>query len=211
MLNKLYSKAIGLAIFTIVYNFIEGLVSIFFGKTDESITLFGFGIDSFIEVISGLGILIMVLRIKSNSNTSKSSLEINALKITGWGFYILSAGLILGSILNFYFGHKPETTFWGIVIASISIATMFWLYKSKTSLGHKLNSAPIIADGRCTLVCIYMSLILLASSLVYEITGFAWVDTIGAIGLAWFSFTEGKEALEKAKGKLCSCETDCCE
>jgi len=64
--------------------------------------------------------------------------------------------------------------------------------------GRKLNAEPVIADARCTLVCIYMSVVLLVSSVIYELTGFGWVDTLGAIGLAWFSFSEGREAFEKA-------------
>lgn len=67
------------------------------------------------------------------------------------------------------------------------------------------NSEPIIADANCTKVCVYMSLVLLASSLIYEFTGFAYADIIGAAGLIYFSVSEGKEAFEKAKGKACFC------
>ena len=97
------------------------------------------------------------------------------------------------------------------VVSAISIFVMTWLYKSKIFYGKKLNSDPIIADGRCTLVCIYMSLVLLASSIIYQLTGFIWADTIGALGLAWFSYSEGKEALEKAKGIECPSEDNCCK
>ena len=93
----------------------------------------------------------------------------------------------------------------GAFISGISIVVMFFLYRSKIYFGKKLNSEPVIADGRCTLVCIYMSIVLLVSSVIYEITGIGWIDSIGALGLAWFSFKEGKEAFEKAKGKQYSC------
>ncbi|MFO7575360.1 MAG: hypothetical protein R6W67_09405, partial [Bacteroidales bacterium] len=63
----------------------------------------------------------------------------------------------------------------------------------------------LMADANCTRVCLYMSVVLLASSLIYELTGFAYADVIGAAGLAWFSFSEGKESFEKARGKNCSC------
>jgi divalent metal cation (Fe/Co/Zn/Cd) transporter len=206
MEKKYYTYVLALAIITIGYNILEGLISIWLGSRDETLALFGFGADSFIEVFSGMGILQMVLRIRSNPKAPRSKFEITALQITGWGFYLLTTGLVFGSILNIYQNHKPETTFWGIIISVISILVMFWLYKSKMYVGKKLNSDPVIADGRCTLVCIYMSIILLVSSTIYELTGFGWVDTIGALGLAWFSYKEGKEALEKAKGKACSCE-----
>jgi divalent metal cation (Fe/Co/Zn/Cd) transporter len=106
-------------------------------------------------------------------------------------------------------GHKPENTLWGVIISVISLLVMYWLYRSKIYYGKKLNAEPVIADGRCTLVCIYMSVILLISSFIYELTGFGWIDTIGALGLAWLSFTEGREAFEKAEGRECDCHDDC--
>jgi len=206
---KLYKQAYLLSIFTILYNIIEGIVSILLGYTDETLTLFGFGVDSFIEVISGLGIAVMVLRIKLNPHSSKSNFEITALKITGTSFYILSLGLLAGIILNLINHQRPETTFWGIVVSLLSIAVMLWLLLAKRSIGKKLNSEPIIADANCTKICVYMSLILLASSLVYQFTGFAYADLIGASGLIYFSVSEGKEAFDKAKGKACGCESNC--
>jgi divalent metal cation (Fe/Co/Zn/Cd) transporter len=205
----LYKKAYLLSLFTIFYNVVEGLVSIYFGYQDETLTLFGFGIDSFIEVISGFGVAFMILRIKQHPESSKSKYEINALRITGTGFYVLSAGLLAGSVVNLITHHKPETTFWGIVISILSIVIMYWLMSAKRKVGNKLNSQPIIADSNCTKICIYMSFVLLGASLIYYVTGFAYADAIGSIGLIWFSVSEGKEAFEKAKGKECSCCDDC--
>ena len=177
------------------------------GYEDETLSLFGFGVDSFIEVMSGIGIAIMVKRIRQNPASSKSEFEIKALRITGTAFYLLSAGLLAGIVLSIVNNHKPETTFWGVIISLISITVMVWLMNAKKSTGKKLQSDPIISDANCTKVCVYMSLVLLASSLIYELTGFAYADVIGAAGLIYFSVSEGKEAFEKAKGKSC----DCCE
>ena len=132
--TNLYKKAYYLSLFTIFYNIAEGIVSMFLGYEDGALTLFGFGADSFIEVISGIGIAIMILRIKQNPGSHKSTFEIKALKITGTAFYLLSAGLLAGIILNFIKHHKPQTTFWGIVISLISILTMLWLYIAKKGL-----------------------------------------------------------------------------
>lgn len=202
---KLYNKALFLSFFTIFYNIVEGVISMALGYEDEALTLFGFGADSFIEVISGIGIAIMILRMRQNPESSKSSYEIQALKITGTAFYLLSVGLFVGIVLSITNNHKPETTFWGIVISIISIIVMIWLMMAKKNVGKKLNSDPIIADSNCTKICIYMSLVLLASSLIFELTGFAYADVIGAAGLIYFSISEGKEAFEKAKGKDCDC------
>jgi len=203
--QKLYRQAYRLSLFTIFYNIIEGLVSMILGYADETLSLFGFGADSFIEVISGIGIAVMILRIKNNPGSPKGSFEKTALKITGTAFYLLSAGLLAGIVINLITRHKPETTLWGVVISLVSIAVMVWLMNAKKRVGKKLNSEPIIADANCTKICVYMSLVLLVSSLVYELTGFVYADAIGAAGLIYLSVSEGKEAFEKVKGKECSC------
>ena len=194
-----------LSLFTIFYNIIEGVVSMVLGYEDETLSLFGFGADSFIEVISGTGIAIMILRIKNNPNSPKSKFEKTALRITGTGFYILSAALLAGIVTNLSTHHKPETTIWGVVISLTSIAVMIWLMNAKRRIGESLHSEPIIADANCTKICVYMSLVLLISSLVYELTGFAYADVIGAAGLIYFSISEGREAFEKVKGKKNCC------
>lgn len=201
--SSLYRNAYHLSLFTIFYNIAEGLVSMILGYKDDTLTLFGFGVDSFIEVMSGIGILVMIIRIQQNPESSKNEFEIKALKITGTAFYILSAGLLTGILINIIKNHKPETTLWGIIISIVSIIVMVWLMRAKRSVGKKLHSEPIISDSNCTKVCIYMSIVLLISSLIYELTGFAYADAIGAAGIIYFSISEGKEAFEKAKGKNC--------
>lgn len=200
-LKGLYKKALLLSLFTIFYNIIEGLVSMFFGYSDETLALFGFGVDSFIEVISGIGIAMMIFRIRQNPESSKSKFEMRAFKTTGFAFYLLSTGLLAGIVLNIITHHKPETTLWGVVISVISIFVMTWLMIAKKGVGKHLDSGPIIVDANCTKVCVYMSIILLLSSLIYELTGFAFADMLGAAGLIYFSVTEGKEAFEKSKEK----------
>jgi divalent metal cation (Fe/Co/Zn/Cd) transporter len=207
--QRLFKFAFALAVFTIVYNLVEGLVSTWLGYDDASLALFGFGADSFIEVISGLGIAHMVLRIQQKPHSNRDGFERTALKITGFSFYILVAGLVVTSVYNIITGRKPETTFWGVVISLISIAVMWALIIAKIRTGKKLDSAAILADAECTRVCIYMSVILLISSGIYELTGFAYADSIGTLGLSYFAFTEGKECFEKAKSnKLCGCKND---
>ena len=204
--EKLYRIAMSLAIFTIAYNILEGIVSIWFGISDESLTLFGFGADSMIEVVSGIGIAQMIIRIRRSGTDNRSNFEKRALQITASAFYVLVAGLVVTAGYNLYTGHKPETTLWGVIISCISIIVMIILLVMKLRVGNKLNSSAIIADAHCTRVCIYMSVVLLVSSAIYELTGLAWIDILGTIGLAWFSFTEGRECFVKAKTEsLCNC------
>ena len=203
--NKTWRTALWLAVFTIIYNLIEGLVSIYFGAQDEALTLFGFGIDSFIEVMSGIGIFAMVLRIRRNPDTPRSQFERSALHITGLAFYLLAIGLAMSAIYNLIVGHRPDTTLPGLVISLVSLAVMWALIWGKRRVGRALDSAPILADANCTLVCFYMSLVLLAASLVYQLTGFGFVDSLGALGLIYFSIKEGKESFEKASGLDYAC------
>jgi divalent metal cation (Fe/Co/Zn/Cd) transporter len=206
-----WQYALWLAIFTVLYNIVEGLISIFFGVNDEALTLFGFGADSFIEVMSGIGILAMVIRIRQNPDAPRSRFEITALRITGTAFYLLAVGLGASAIYNLFTSHKPQTTLPGIIISVVSIAVMWALVAGKRKVGRTLNSIPILSDANCTLVCIYMSVILLVSSFIYELTGFGFVDSIGALGLIYFSVKEGREAFDKANGIECDCEDEDCK
>jgi divalent metal cation (Fe/Co/Zn/Cd) transporter len=140
----------------------------------------------------------MVIRIRQDTNAPRSQFEKTALRVTGTSFYLLAAGLAATSIYNLFIGHKPTTTLPGLIISLISLVVMWALVAGKRQVGRALNSAPILADANCTLVCIYMSVVLLASSLIYQFTGFGFVDSLGALGLIYFSMSEGRESFEKA-------------
>lgn len=202
---RLYQLAMGLAVFTIVYNIAEGIVSGYFGYTDESLAMFGFGADSFIEAISGFGIVHMILRKRHKSDTQPDNFEKAALKTTGFSFYLLVAGLVFTSIYNIITGQRPESTFWGVIISIVSIVIMWVLMTGKINTGKQLLSPAILADAECTRVCIYMSVILLISSGIFQLTGFAYIDSIGTLGLSWFAFKEGKECFEKANNNYDAC------
>lgn len=202
---RLYKAAASLAIFTIAYNLIEGILSVYFGFEGESLTLFGFGVDSFIEVMSGIGIAHMVFRIRRHSGQNSDRFERAALRVTGTAFHVLAAGLVFTAGFNIWTRHEPVTTFWGIVISVLSILIMWALIAGKTRVGRQLNSAAILADAQCTKVCIYMSLILLASSALYELAHIPYIDSAGTFGLAYFSFKEGKECFAKASSDDLCC------
>lgn len=215
--HALYRSAAWLAVFTVIYNLVEGIVAVYFGMADETLALFGFGLDSFVEVISGAGILHMVIRLsRANANGGQVdsfepvSFEINrfeatALRITGSAFYLLAAGLLVTSTLALYGGHAPETTFWGVVVSLVSILSMWALVFMKEKVGRALGSAAILADAACTRACLYLSLVLLVSSVGYELTGVGWLDAVGAGAIAVFAYREGRESFEKSRGEDCAC------
>ncbi|MDA8388778.1 MAG: cation transporter [Nitrospiraceae bacterium] len=204
-----YKWATALALITIFYNLIEGLVSVFLGARGGTVSLFGFGIDSFVEVISGVGIWHMVRRMKRNGCEERDRFENTALRITGTAFYVLAAGLALTALIDIYKGYKPETTLWGVIVAVISILTMSILIRYKLKAGRRFSSRALIADASCSKTCLYLSVVLLIASLGYEAFGVGLMDSLGAIGIAVFSFREGREAFTKSKGQLCRCESAC--
>ena len=208
-LQRLYRIASLLALITIFYNIIEGVVSVWLGAADETIALFGFGLDSFVEVISGIGIWHMVRRLGSGDRPDPDRFEQRALRITGSSFYLLAAGLTVTAVITVIQGHKPETTFWGIVVAVVSIATMWLLMHHKQNVGNALNSPAILADAACTRTCMQLSVVLLAASAGYALTGIGWLDSLGSLLIALLSLREGREAFGKARGLACSCSCSC--
>ena len=209
--QKLYVWASALSLVTIFYNIAEGLVSVFFGLEDESMSLFGFGLDSFVEVISGIGIWHMVSRMRRNEGESPDRFEQRALRITGTAFYVLTVGLAITSLIDLYRGHKPESTLWGIIISTISIVSMWVLIRAKVKVGKSLNSPAILADAACTRACLQLSVVLLIASAGYKLTGIGGLDSLGALVIGGLCFREGKETLEKAKtgSFACTCGGSC--
>lgn len=205
--DKLLKTAFVLSLITIIYNLLEGGVSVFFGAGDNSLTLLGFGVDSFVEVISGVGIAHMLIRMKRNLGIKRDEFEKQALKITGISFYLLTGGLIIGAVLNVIKQINPVTTIPGMIISIISILTMYFLMNAKMKVGGELNSEAIIADARCTKTCLQLSVILLSASLLYQLFHILYIDIVGSIGIAYLSFKEGKESFEKAKTSA----FDCCD
>jgi len=211
--NKLYAWASTLALITIFYNIAEGLVSVLFGMENESMSLFGFGLDSFVEVVSGIGIWHMTRRIRKNGGESLDQFERRALTITGAAFYVLTAGLAVTALVDLYRGHRPESTSWGIAISLVSILSMWFLIRAKLKVGKELNSPAILADAACTRACLQLSIVLLIASAGYKLTGIGGLDSLGALVIGGLCFREGKEALEKARAGsfACTCGGKCKE
>ena len=206
-LQQLYRSAALLALITIFYNCAEGVVSVWFGAEDETISLFGFGLDSFVEVISGIGIWHMVRRLGKGELADRDHFERKALRITGGAFYLLAGGMILTAIISIVQRHKPVTTLWGVVVSIVSIISMQLLIHYKTRVGTALNSPAILADAACTRTCLQLSVALLLASGGYALTGNGSLDAIGSLIIAALSIREGKETLRQARGLSCSCCT----
>jgi divalent metal cation (Fe/Co/Zn/Cd) transporter len=146
---RLYSRAFSLAVFTVAYNILEGIASIFAGVISNSIALVGFGLDSFIESLSGS---IMIWRFRRGDKLSASEeekMEERATKLVAITFFILGVYVLYESIKKLYLREVPEPSLLGIIIALFSIVIMPMLFYAKHSTGKKLGSRSLFLSFSC--------------------------------------------------------------
>ena len=179
-------RALWLSALTIVYNLAEGLVSMAFGWADDSIALFGFGADSFIEVASALLVLWKLLDHGDLQRERKATQSI------GWLFLALAMGIAAGSALQVAAQRHPPTTVPGLVISVASLSFMAFLWRTKRQTARALDSATLAADAACSLACLQLSGVLFVGSLSFLLApALRWVDAVAALGLALLIGREG--------------------
>ena len=187
MRTNLEKKAFWLSYFTVAYNLLEGLVSVLIGSAAGSIALVSFGLDSFIESFSGM---IMIWRF-----TKGHRVEDRALKLVGYSFLILGIYIGYEALKKIILKEIAQPTFWGIIIAFISIAVMIFCYMAKRRVGESLKSQSLIADAKQALACIAMSVSLLLGSTLYYLLNIWWIDPVAAIIIALLLLKEGYSCL----------------
>jgi len=206
--------AIALSWFTIVYNLLEGMVSIGFGISDDSIALAGFGVDSLIEVASAILIL---WRFRSEAGlNAQISLEKERRATLGIGilFLLLALGTIAASAFQLRALSHPATTWPGLIIALISLSFMVWLWKAKQKVAAELNSAAMQMDAQCSLACIKLSSVLFSGSVLFVLVpSLWWADAIAAILIGMLIGKEGWETIRAARDPRfsggCGCGGSC--
>jgi divalent metal cation (Fe/Co/Zn/Cd) transporter len=184
--------------FTIAWNTLEGLTAIVAGAFVGSISLLGFGIDSFIEVTSGS---VLLWRMSVDAEVRRRELnEKRALRIVGVCFLLLAAYIAYESVLDLWLRRAPEHSIPGIVLACVSLSVMPVLSSAKRKVGHALGSAAMHADAKQTQFCTYLSAILLAGLLLNALFGLWWADPAAALIMVPIIAKEGIEGLQ---GKAC--------
>jgi len=184
--------------FTIVWNALEGVVAVVAGAIAGSISLVGFGIDSFIEVTSGS---VLLWRMSVDEEVQHRELnERRALRIVGVCFLLLAAYIAYESVLDLWSRRAPEHSIPGIVLACVSLVVMPLLSRAKRKVGHALGSAAMHADAKQTEFCTYLSAILLAGLLLNAFFGLWWADPAAALIMVPIIAKEGIEGLQ---GKAC--------
>ena len=200
---NLHKKALSLSYFTVGYNIIEGIVSIFAGVLAGSIALIGFGLDSFVESLSG-GVMIWRFRKHGQmSEEEEERIEAKAVRLIAYTFFILGAYVLYESVKKLYLQEMPAPSLFGIIIAIVSIIVMPVLFYMKYRTGKTINSRSLVADSKQTLVCCILSVALLIGLGLNYLYGFWQADPIVGLVTVIFLVREGYLALKEEK--LCSC------
>jgi divalent metal cation (Fe/Co/Zn/Cd) transporter len=188
----------GLEYFTIAWNVLEGLVAVIAGMVAGSISLVGFGIDSFIEVTSGAALL-WRMNVDADAERRERNERI-ALRIVGLCFLALAAYVACESLGDLIRQKAPRHSIPGIVLACVSLIVMPLLSRAKRTVASALGSAAMHADARQTDFCVYLSVILLSGLLLNALFGLWWADPVAGLIMTPIIANEG---LEGIRGKAC--------
>jgi len=200
--RELGRRALLLSYFTVAYNVLEGMLSLLAGGLAASIALIGFGMDSFIESISG-GIMIWRFSQTRLSEVEEKKVEARAVKLVGWSFFVLAAYILFEAVRKLITREVPDPSLFGIIIAATSLVAMPLLFVAKQRTGRKLGSRSLLADSKQTLACTFMSLALLLGLLANRLIGFWQADPVVGLLIGAWLVREGVETLKE--GRLCSC------
>ncbi len=193
--SRLIKKALLLSYLTVGYNIVEGTVSIFAGVLAGSIALVGFGLDSFVESLSGG---VMVWRFRNYGKMSEEEeerIEKRAIKLIAFTFFILGVYVLYESFKKLYLREIPEPSLLGIIIALVSIITMPLLFYMKYKTGKSMNSRSLIADSKETLACAFLSLSLLIGLGFNYLYGYWQADPIVGLIIVVYLIKEGYSTL----------------
>jgi divalent metal cation (Fe/Co/Zn/Cd) transporter len=180
-----------LAVVTIAWNVAEGLVAMAFGVAEESVALFGFGLDSWVEVGSA-GVVWWKLTRPPGCATTRRHQERAATRWISALFLVLAAATALGASAQLLTGRHPESTLPSLVVSVVSLSMMGFLWRAKKAAAAALNSRTLELDAACSRACLELSAVLFAGSLLFLVApALWWADGLAALVLAGFIAREG--------------------
>ena len=182
---------------TITYNVIEAIVAITAGMIASSTALIGFGLDSVIEVSSAAAV---AWQFSTREHAVREAREKRTLRIIAVSFFALAAYVSIDAARALAGSGEAERSVPGIVIAALSLAAMPFLSASQRKAGRELGSASAVADSKQTLLCTYLSAVLLVGLILNATLGWSWADPIAALVIAAIAVKEGRDAWQ---GKGC--------
>jgi divalent metal cation (Fe/Co/Zn/Cd) transporter len=193
--TRLTRRALRLAQVTIVYNVLEGVLSIAAGIAAGLVSVIGFGLDSGIEsAVAVLVALRLMARLRDgHADERREKLTLLFVAIT---FFALAAYMVIDGVRSLMVGDTPTTSMLGIIVLSASVIVMPILSAMKKRVGTQLGDKLILADAAETRICVLLSVSTLIALVVFAVTGAAWVDPVAGFVIALFAINEGREAWE---------------
>jgi divalent metal cation (Fe/Co/Zn/Cd) transporter len=210
---------------TITYNVIEAVAAITAGTLASSTALIGFGLDSVIEVSSAAAV---AWQFSAADHAVREAREQRTLRMIAISFIALAAYVTVDAVRALTGTGEAERSIPGIVLAALSLAVMPFLSAAQRKAGRELGSASAVADSKQTLLCTYLSAVLLAGLVLNATLGWSWADPIAALVIAAIAVKEGRDAWQgkgccapsaaavapkaDAEADACGCRTgcDCC-
>ena len=192
--------ALGLAWATIAWNTVEAGVAIVAGAAASSIALVGFGLDSTVEVLSASVIVWQMTRHVPEER------EAQALRLIAVSFFALAGYVTVQAVVDLVSRNEPKASTVGIALAAVSLVVMPALAALKRRNGRRLGSNSVVADSRQTMLCTYLSAVLLVGLVLNATVGWWWADPLAGLLIAGLAFNEGREAW---RGERC-CDDDAC-
>jgi len=181
---------------SVSYNLIEAAVSIAAGVVAGSVALVGFGLDSVVEVSSGVVILWQF------RHRLPETRERQALRLIALSFFALAAYVTVESVRNLLGAGETAPSPLGIVIATVSLVVMPFLSWAQRRTGRELGSGSVVADSKQTLLCTYLSAVLLLGLVLNATLGWGWADPLAGLVIAGVAAREGLQAW---RGESCGC------
>ncbi|MBB3049794.1 divalent metal cation (Fe/Co/Zn/Cd) transporter [Prauserella isguenensis] len=173
---------------TITYNVIEAVIAITAGAIASSAALIGFGLDSTVEVASAAAVAWQF------AGRDPQRRERLALKVIAVSFFALAAYVTFESVTALLGGEEADHSTVGITLAAVSLAIMPVLSYAQRRAGRELGSASAVADSKQTLLCTYLSAVVLVGLLLNSLFGWAWADPAAALVIAALAVKEGRDA-----------------
>jgi cation diffusion facilitator family transporter len=198
--EELHHRGVRLEVFTVAWNAVEGVVAIGAGIATGSVSLIGFGADSFIEVISAVALLWRLRKAGPNASAEeRGEAERRALYMVAATFFFLAAYIAYEAVGALLSGEGPEDSTVGLVLSVVSLLVMPALAYGKRRTGREMGSEALKADAVETWVCSYLSLALLAGVGLNAAFGWWWADPVGAVAMLPVILWQGLETLGEAR------------
>jgi len=194
--SALLNRGLLLEFLTVGWNLVEGIVAVVAAAASGSVALLGFGIDSFVESISG-SVLIWRLGSEKRGNADEGAIdriERRAEQIVAVSFFALAAYVAFDAATSLLNQERPDVSVVGMALTSVSIVVMLWLARAKRRAAADLGSRALAADAEQTQACWYLSVVVLAGIGLNALFGWWWADPVAALGVSVILLREGWEA-----------------